>query len=159
MKTREARHRAILELVGERRIDSQESLLNLLSMEGLAVTQATLSRDLKALGVGKASAGAAGYYYTIPSHKAQMEAANLYLADLLRGWVSIKFTANLGVVKTLSGHADAVAIALDNLNLTGLLGTVAGDDTVFLALEDRGRGDSFLDDFARKVPELVDDLR
>ena len=62
-------------------------------------------------------------------------------------------------MKTLSGHADAVAIALDNLNLTGLLGTVAGDDTVFLALENRGRGDSFLDDFARKVPELVDDLR
>ena len=121
MKDRFARHKAISRQIKNNRVSSQEDLLAYLHREGFDVTQATLSRDLKSLHVGKIYDDISGYYYTIPSEEQVKESIRHYTQDLIRGWLSIQFSGNLGVVKTLAGHADSVAIALDNLDIAALI--------------------------------------
>lgn len=154
MKDRIARHRTIARLIRSGRVSNQEDLLAQIHEEGFNVTQATLSRDLKALRVGKIYDGPSGYYYAIPGDEQVRESAKQYTQDLMRGWLSLQFSGNLGVVKTLPGHADSVAIALDNLDLAGLLGTVAGDDTILLVLEEGTSGKDLAADLAGKVPGI-----
>jgi transcriptional regulator of arginine metabolism len=154
MKDRIARHKAITRQIRSSQVSNQEDLLAELHKDGFNVTQATLSRDLRSLRVGKIYDGSSGYYYAIPSDEQVKESAKQYTQDLLRGWLSIQFSGNLGVVKTLAGHADSVAIALDNLDLTGLLGTVAGDDTVILVFEEGASGKDLAAELEKKVPAV-----
>ena len=158
MKDRAARHRAISRQISNNRVSSQEDLLAHLHKEGFDVTQATLSRDLKWLRVGKIYDDVSGYYYAIPGEEQVKESMKQYTQDIVRGWLSIRFSGNLGVVKTFAGHADSVAIALDNLGLTGLLGTVAGDDTIILVLAEEASGTRLVEDLGKKVPEIGDAL-
>ena len=158
MKDRAARHKLIKRQIKNNHVPNQEDLLAQLHKEGYLVTQATLSRDLKSLGVGKIYDGISGYYYAIPNEEQVKESLKQYTEDLLRGWLSIQFSQNLGVVKTLAGHADSVAIALDNMEVAGLLGTVAGDDTILLVLEENADRDDLVSDLVKKVPEIGESL-
>jgi len=158
MKDKAARHRAISRHIRNNRVSSQEDLLAHLHKEGFDVTQATLSRDLKSLRVGKIYDDVSGYYYTIPGEEQLKESMKQYTQDLIRGWLSIQFSGNMGVVRTLAGHAASVAIALDNLDLPGLLGTVAGDDTIIIVLEEKARGEELTRDLRVKVPEIGEGL-
>lgn len=159
MHERRARLLTIKRLIRDNRIKSQDELLDLLGSEGYRITQATLSRDLKYLRVGKISDGGNGYRYAVTDEDILREPNESYIQDLIRGWVSIEFAANIGVVKTLAGHADAVAIALDNLELEELLGTVAGDDTVMLVLRENAGRQGFLRRLGDRVPEIRPFLR
>ena len=132
MRERQNRLAKIKELMKANRIDSQEMLLELLTREGYNVTQATLSRDLKMLKVGKISDGWSGYYYALPENELISESEKSYIQDVRRGVLSIEFSRNIGVIKTRQGHADSVALALDILAIPEILGTVAGDDTIFV---------------------------
>ena len=136
MEDRIARHEAIRRLILSRRIDSQEMLLNLLEKEGYAVTQATLSRDLRHLRVVKAANGLDGYRYTLLEPEQESQPREVLIHDFIRGFLSIDFSGNLGVIKTLPGHAPSVAAALDNLRIDEILGTIAGDDTVLVIPRD-----------------------
>jgi len=122
--------------------------------EDIAVTQATLSRDLKVLKVGKVSEGSSGYYYTLPSDEERRESERSYIQDFLRGYVSLDFSGNLGVVRTLAGHAGSVALALDCLNMEEILGTVAGDDTVLIVLREGVTHKAILKELREKIPDL-----
>jgi transcriptional regulator of arginine metabolism len=135
-------------------VASQEDLLGLLAAEGYSVTQATLSRDLKLLKVGKISEGQTGYYYTMPGEEDRRESEKSYVQDFQRGYVSIEFSHNLGVVRTLTGHANSVALALDNLGMEEILGTIAGDDTVFMVLKEGSPGAHIIDKLREKIPDL-----
>lgn len=154
MKERDIRLKAIKRIIRNNRISSQEALLGYLQEEGFNVTQATLSRDLKLLKVGKVSQGENGYYYTLPGEEERKESEQGYIQDFQRGYVSIEFSGNLGVVRTLSGHADSVALALDNMNMDEILGTIAGDDTVMLVLSEGVTGEEFLTKLREKIPDL-----
>ncbi len=145
MRERQERLKAIKRIIRENRIDSQERLLKFLESEGYTVTQATLSRDLKTLKVGKQVIGNEGYFYSMPSEETQRERERNYIEDLERGFVSLDFSGTIAVIRTLSGHADSLALAIDNLDLDGVLGTVAGDDTVFVALTDTTTRQGFID--------------
>lgn len=158
MKEKNTRQQAIRRLIEVNRISSQEDLLELLRMEEYDITQATLSRDLKTLRVGKIYDGGSGYYYAIPSDEQIRETTKQYIQDLLRGWLSIQFSGNLGVIKTLAGHADSVAIALDNLDIAGLVGTVAGDDTIILVIEEQISKIQFIEELKKKIPEIEESL-
>jgi transcriptional regulator of arginine metabolism len=129
-------------------------LLNHLKDEGFSVTQATLSRDLKLLKVGKISEGSSGYYYTLPTEEELRESEHNYLMDLRRGFISIEFSGNLAIIRTITGHADTVGIALDNLGLDVVLGTVAGDDTVLVVLRDGTGSQEFVEQLNERIPEL-----
>ena len=145
MKERSDRHEAIRLLIAGRKIESQEELRALLENEGFDVTQATLSRDLKYLQVDRVSAGGDGYYYALREQEIE--------SDLIRGWVSIDFSGNLGVIKTLPGHADSVAIAIDTFEFETVLGTVAGDDTIIVVLKGTD-SERFEHDLYRAIPAL-----
>src|SRR5512137_2691911 len=96
------------QLVAGREARSQEQLLRLLEQEGFEVTQATLSRDLKQLRVGKLPDGRGGYRYVLPESGAAGPESSL-IEDFRRGFLTIEFSGNQGVIKTLPGHANSVA--------------------------------------------------
>ena len=154
LKERHSRLKAIRKLIKNHRIESQETLLSYLQKEGYEVTQATLSRDLKMLKVGKVSDGNAGYFYTLPSDEENQESEQIYKRDFLRGYVSIDWSGNIIVIKTFPGHANTVSNALDNLNLEDLLGTVAGDNCLFACIKEGVSGEDFVKKLKNKIPEI-----
>lgn len=156
MRERQKRLKAIKHIIREERIDSQETLLHRLEDENFHVTQATLSRDLKLLKVGKQAVGNEGYFYSLPSEEIRREQERNFAIDFARGYVSVDFTGNLAVLRTLNGHADSVAIAIDNLNIDAVMGTVAGDDTVFVALREDIPREDLLNQLRARVPEFED---
>jgi transcriptional regulator of arginine metabolism len=155
MKERFERLKAVRGLIKAHRIDSQETLLLLLQEAGYSVTQATLSRDLKYLKVGKVSDGHSGYYYTVPSDEERRESERHYIQDFLRGYVSIDWNISVAVVRTFSGHSDSVALAIDNMGLEEVLGTISGrDNMVFIALREGCTGEHLVAAMKKKIPEL-----
>lgn len=155
MKERLERLKVVKTLIKAHRIDSQETLLQLLAEAGYSVTQATLSRDLKYLKVGKLADGQTGYYYTVPSEEERKESEKHYIQDFLRGYVSIDWNDALIVVRTFSGHSDSVALAIDNMGLEDVLGTVSGrDNVVFIALKRGCTGDDFVKSLREKIPDF-----
>ena len=156
MRERNNRLAVVKELIKNNRIDNQDTLLDMLKHEGYHVTQATLSRDLKMLKVGKISDGWSGYYYALPENDMVSESEKSYIQDVRRGILSIEFSGNIGVVKTRPGHANSVGIALDILALPEILGTVAGDDTIFIILREGMTKEDLLDSFKTRIPEVDD---
>lgn len=156
MKERSERLQSIKRIIRDHRITSQEELLEHLHSAGFRVTQATLSRDLKLLQVGKISRGREGYHYTLPSEDELRESESNFIADLQRGYVSLEFSSNIGVMRTLTGHADAVAIALDNLFSKQILGTIAGDDTVMMVLRPDANAQSLQNRLRESIPGIED---
>lgn len=137
------------------RIGSQVTLLGYLEKEGFMVTQATLSRDLKLLKVGKISDSQSGYIYSLPGDDESPETEQTLAHDFLRGYVSIEWSGNMAVIKTCSGHSDSVALAVDSLGLDAVLGTIAGrDNTVFVCLREGISGEEFLGRLKENIPEL-----
>ncbi|MDD7201047.1 MAG: ArgR family transcriptional regulator [Sphaerochaetaceae bacterium] len=156
MRERSNRLAVVKELIKNNRIDNQDTLLDMLKHEGYHVTQATLSRDLKMLKVGKISDGWSGYYYALPENDMVSESEKSYIQDVRRGILSIEFSGNIGVVKTRPGHANSVGIALDILALPEILGTVAGDDTIFIILREGMTKEDLLESFKTRIPEVTD---
>jgi transcriptional regulator of arginine metabolism len=155
MKERNARLKAVRKLIKTCRIDSQETLVGHLQKEGFVVTQATLSRDLKLLKVGKIPDGENGYVYSLPGDEERQEMEKTWINDFLRGYVSIDWSGNMVVIRTYSGHSDTVCLAVDNLALDEVLGTIAGrDNTVFVCLREGVSGEDFVNKMKEFIPEL-----
>ena len=126
MKTQ--RQAAILRVIRERRIESQDELKDALASVGIVVTQATLSRDVRELGLAKL-ADSGGAYYAHPHRGAVRPELGQVLPTLL---VSIDGVGPFVILKTASGSAGAVTEALDQAGWTEIIGTIAGDDTVLV---------------------------
>lgn len=154
MKDKNDRLKTIKKLIKAERIESQDALLLHLQKEGFDVTQATLSRDLKLLKVGKISDGTGGYIYAVNTSDEGMESEKIYVQDFLRGYISIDFSGNMVVIKTLPGHANTVCNAVDNLGLDDILGTVAGENCMFGVLKEGVKGSDFLEVLREKIPGL-----
>ncbi len=154
MKERLSRLKTIRKLIKNYHIESQDSLLEYLEKEGFEVTQATLSRDLKLLKVGKIADGKTGYVYTLPGEDERKESEMIYVQDFLRGYVSIDWNGNIVVIKTFPGHANTVSNALDNMNMDEILGTVAGDNCLFACLREGITGEQFMTELKRRIPEI-----
>ncbi|HEX6106101.1 MAG TPA: hypothetical protein VFZ26_10995 [Gemmatimonadales bacterium] len=123
------RHAAILRVVRDRRIESQDELREALADEGFNVTQATLSRDIRELGLAKLSDPQGGAFYTHPHRAAVRPDLALILPTLL---VNVDGVGPFLVLKTASGSAGAVTEALDQAGWGEIIGTIAGDDTVLV---------------------------
>ena len=155
MKERLARLDAIRKLIKRERIKSQDTLLEHLQEKGFAVTQATLSRDLKSLKVGRISDSKGSYVYTLPGDEEQQETERTYFNDFLRGYISIDWSGNIVVIKTHSGHSDPVALALDSMGFDEMLGTIAGNDnTVAVFLREGVSGKDFFGRLKETIPGL-----
>src|SRR6478752_4985700 len=128
-----SRQNAILELLDRGPIVSQDELQRLLRKRGFDAGQATLSRDIRELGLAKTSAG-----YLLPGEEAGGESDLPSVSRLVREFVtSVRAAQNLLVTKTSIGSAQPVAAALDGENWPEALGTIAGDDTILIVCEDK----------------------
>jgi transcriptional regulator of arginine metabolism len=154
MKTKESRLEAIKQIITSRRVPNQEVLQDLLAERGIEVTQATLSRDLRYLRVSRAARGSEGYHYVLPDSEKHKETRKSFIRDVVRGFISLDFSGNLGVLKTIPGHANSVAFALDNLEVKGILGTMAGDDTILIVLEEDHSREAVVRLLKEEVPDL-----
>ena len=160
MKERLARIKAVRKLLENNRIESQDIFLGLLQKEGFPVTQATLSRDLKVLKVGKISDGQGGYFYSLPGKEERQEIEYSYIHDFLKGYISIDWSGNIVVVKTYSGHSDPVSLALDSFGFDEVLGTIAGrDNTVAVFLREGVKGEDFMKRMKETIPELIKETK
>jgi transcriptional regulator of arginine metabolism len=157
--TGRARRLAALRRIIERTAaDSQERLIGLLMKEGYAATQATLSRDLKFLGIAKVPKPGGGYTYSLPgngtSGGASSTPAASLVQDFTRGFLSLEFSGSFGLIKTHPGHAASVASALDALRIDAVLGTVAGDDTILVIPRDGVSRTGMLKALRARLPGL-----
>lgn len=127
------RHQKIIELVDNYEIETQEELADRLRDEGFQVTQATVSRDIRALKLSKVSCGNGRQkYVAMKQDDTHLNAK--YIRVLKDGFVSMDKAQNILVIKTVSGMAMAVAAAVDALEMEEIVGSIAGDDTIMAAV-------------------------
>ena len=129
-----ARQQKILELIDKYEIDTQETLIERLREVGYVATQTTISRDIKQLKLVKGLTNRGTYKYIVPEVKSNTGTPVLGSA-LTDSVTSIVAAENIVVVKTLSGMANALAVCIDSLNEQGIVGSVAGDDTILIVVK------------------------
>ena len=151
---REGRLAAIRRLVGSSTMRSQEDLLVALKREGFAVTQATLSRDLKVLGVVRVPDARGEYLYSFSDPEGKSGSGRSLSEDFMRGFISMEFSGAFALVKTLPGHAGSVAYALDHLRLASVLGTLAGDDTILVVPRDGATRADIVREIRKRIPGI-----
>ena len=131
------RQNAILEIIAEKDIETQNQLMQELAARGVKSTQATLSRDIKDMRLVK-ELGPSGNYRYVVAAKAETTDLDMRLKKILReSLVSYDVAQNLLVIRTLPGLASAACSAFDSMEIENLVGTLAGDDTAFLAMRDK----------------------
>ncbi|MGQ1890692.1 arginine repressor [Thermophagus sp. OGC60D27] len=132
MKIKTQRLNLIKQLILEHKVGSQEELLNLLEAKGFTTTQATLSRDLKALKVAKKPDVEGGYVYVLPEEDDQKGEDGNSDVFPVSGLESIEFSGNMAILKTRPGFANSIASVIDSQDPFEIIGTIAGDDTILL---------------------------
>lgn len=130
------RQSMILDIIAKEHIETQEQLLEQLRKRGVASTQATISRDIKQLHLVKEPTGQGRYRYAVSVQKAKLNFADKLRTIFRESVVSVEAAQNIVVLKTIEGMAQGAAFALDNMGDTDIVGTLAGDDTIFLVFHD-----------------------
>jgi transcriptional regulator of arginine metabolism len=140
--TKAQRQHAVAQLLASHQVTSQPQLVDLLAAEGIAATQATVSRDLEDLGAVKVRLPGGELAYAIPEYEPERLAPQGHLRRVLAEWVGeVTSSHNLVVLRTPPGCAHVVASALDRSGTPGLLGTVAGDDTLLCVATEQVGGE------------------
>lgn len=148
MKNKKQRLQLILEIIRNNQVTCQDDLIKALAEKDINVTQATLSRDLKALRVTKIATDGNSYIYIVPNSnevKNSLLSANRGPAapNSAVGYVSLTFSGNIAVIKTRNGYASGLAYDIDMSQTPEIIGTIAGADTIFLVLrEDVGHDEA-----------------
>lgn len=154
MYDKNSRQNTIKELVKAGLVHSQEELQELLNERGFAATQATLSRDMKALGIVKMHDPDYGYSYRMPygPGNSVSPAPGIISAE---GIQSIEFSGNLAVIKTRPGYASVIGAILDSSHIPSVMGTVAGDDTVLLVIRDGFTRSEVVESLSQVLPGIA----
>lgn len=157
MKLKSDRIETLKMLISSNEMGSQEEVLEALAKEGYQVTQATLSRDFKQLKVAKAASMNGKYVYVLPNETMYKRVASPRSAsEMLRipGYCSITLSGNMGVIRTRPGYASAIAYNIDNSNIDDILGTIAGDDTIFIVLREGVTKEQLMADLGGIIPGM-----
>lgn len=157
MKVKNSRMEALKMLISSQELSSQEEVLKALAKEGYKLTQATLSRDLKQLKVAKAASMNGKYVYVLPNETMYKRVSNpLSAREMMMspGFLSINFSGNMIVIKTRPGYASSIAYNIDNSDIPQILGTIAGDDTIFLVKKEGTGEKHILKALSEIIPEL-----
>jgi transcriptional regulator of arginine metabolism len=140
---------ALKMLISSMELGSQEEVLQALEREGFKLTQATLSRDLKQLKVAKAASMNGKYVYVLPNDTMYKRVTRPRTAmEMLQtsGFISISFSGNMGVIKTRPGYASSIAYNIDNSESPNIIGTIAGDDTIFIVIKEEATREDVISD-------------
>jgi transcriptional regulator of arginine metabolism len=141
MTTKVQRQQSIARLIGKHPVTSQPQLLDLLAAEGISATQATVSRDLEDLGAVKVRVPGGDTVYAIPEYEPNRIAPEDQLRRVMGEWVAeVRHAHHNVVIRTPPGCAHVVASALDRSGMDGVLGTVAGDDTLLVIADESTTG-------------------
>lgn len=132
---RHSRQNKILDIINSHEVETQEILVSLLKKSGYKVTQATISRDIKELQLVKTLSSSGKYKYTVGASVDQ-PISDRYVKIFKETIQTVAYSGNVIVVKTLHGCANAACEAIDNLNLPNVVGSIAGDNTIFLVVSD-----------------------
>ena len=138
-----ARQAEILNIIQNTEVETQEQLLSLLKQRGFQTTQATISRDIKELRLVKELTGTGGYHY-VASGRRTASGSEARLRNIFKeGFTSIDMAQNIIVLKTMPGLASAACSALDGMEIPGMVGSIAGDDTAILIMRDNAAAQQF----------------
>ena len=138
------RHAKIKEIIDKNKVETQEDLAAALRAEGIEVTQATVSRDIKELMLVKVPDANGQYHYAYPKEHNMLLTPGRLERTFQDSIIGIRVSQCMVVIRTLPGTAQAVAYAVDYMKWEEVLGTIAGDDTVFVALENQEGVNAFL---------------
>lgn len=142
-----SRQNKILELIQEHEIETQEQLQDMLTEAGYNVTQATISRDIKDLQLVKGQSKSGSYKYVIGNYT-EKPVSDRFIQIFRLSVISITDTSNLIIIKTLPGCGNAAAEAIDSLSLKHVVGTVSGDNTMLLVVDE-----------ANNVPSIISEIK
>ena len=157
MKVKNNRLEALRLIISSQQLGSQDELLNALQKEGFKLTQATLSRDLKQLKVAKAASMSGNYVYVLPNETMYKRVSTPNsIREMMRvpGFISINFSGNMGIIKTRPGYASSIAWNIDNSDIPEILGTIAGDDTIFIVIKEGVRHQDVIEALSDVVPNM-----
>lgn len=145
------RQEKILEIISQENIETQEQLLGRLQAHGINSTQATISRDIKQLHLIKEPMGHGVYKYAVSGNRTKLNFAEKLRTIFRESITNIDSAQNIVVLKTMPGLASGACSALDNMNIAYMVGSLAGDDTVFLVMKDT---ESAID-FCEELKEML----
>ena len=148
------RQKAVIELVKTRNIETQSELANALQEMGFHVTQATVSRDIREMRLIKVSSSEGGYKYGLPGQEGKSVSERM-IRILRDSLVQVDHAGHMIVIKTLSGSANSAAEALDSMEWPEILGSIAGDNTLFLV----ARNEECAEEVSERILQLADHER
>ena len=134
MRSKQGRQARIRELIQAEAIDTHEKLAAALQAQNIAVSQSTLSKDLRELGVVRVPLPDGGFRYTLPETGGTLRDQHILERELQDYLTGAEAAQNLVVAKTLSGHAQSVCEAIDRIGWSEIVGTIAGENTIFIAV-------------------------
>jgi len=137
------RQEKILEIIQTQDIETQHDLTAALEAAGISSTQATISRDIREMGLTKEQAPEGGYRYRAPRQNVVLGHSERLQTIFKESVTQVSVAQNLIVLRTLPGLASAACSAIDSMGYPGLVGTLAGDDTAFLAMVDNAAAEQF----------------
>lgn len=145
-------------IVTSSELSSQDEIIRALARQGIETAQATLSRDMKLLKIVKTANAEGRYVYAIPNETAYRRVHRPHTpADILPapGFQSIQFSGNMAVMRTRPGFASSIASNIDSANLRDVLGTIAGDDTIFIVIREGATHVDVVDQLSSVIPDMV----
>jgi len=157
MKVKNDRLEALRLIISSQQLGNQDELLIALQKEGFKLTQATLSRDLKQLKVAKAATMSGNYIYVLPNdtmYKRVNTPGHIREMMQVPGFVSINFSGNIGVIKTRPGYASSIAWNIDNSDIPEIIGTIAGDDTIFIVTKEGVKHHEVIEALNNVIPNI-----
>ena len=140
------RQAMILEIISQENIETQEQLLSRLQERGISSTQATISRDIKQMHLIKEPVGRGVYKYAVSGNRTKLNFAEKLRTIFRESITSIACAQNIVVIKTMPGLASAACSALDNMDINYMVGSLAGDDTAFLLMQDAESAAAFCEE-------------
>ncbi len=145
------RQAKILEIISSENIETQEQLLDRLQAHGITSTQATISRDIKQLHLIKEPMGQGMYKYAVSGNRTKLNFAERLRTIFRESITSIDSAQNIVVIKTMPGLASAACAAMDGMDFSFMVGSLAGDDTAFIVMRDT---ESALE-FCKEIKEML----
>ncbi len=147
---KKARHEKIIQIIDNHDIETQEELMECLKREGVAVTQATISRDIKELQLVKVASKNGSYKYAVSGHLGTKSVMK-FKSILKETIVSVDHAENIVVLRTYSGMAQAAAAAVDAMSVPEIVGSVAGDDNIIVVMRTKENAEEFCASYKKYV--------
>jgi len=157
MDNKSQRLAQIKQIIQNQRVTSQDQLLKTLVSQGFHLTQATLSRDIKLLKIAKIPDGQGAYQYVLPGAiNTEVEISHSAIDGTLNGVISLQYSGNMGVIRTVEAFSNTVALKIDKANIKEIAGTISGDDTLFFVIKEGFTREQVTQALVERFPELED---